>query len=393
MTMGKNSILFLTNAYPDFDSSYRGIFIKQMALYLTEAGFKISIVTPKIYRKSPFFESQNRILVYRFPFFAGDKLLIEHEKVPYVRMVLYYITGFFFSLYAILKNRCDLIHVHWAIPTGLTGVVVGKLLRKPMIVTVHGSDLRMAMAGSPLLNKIFVLVCRNARHLHLVSEMMKKEIDTLGIPQERISIWPMGVEEVFWQCGRNRKRRSNGDPVTVLSNRNLLPVYDVSCLIRAIPLILKEEPGVRFLIAGEGSEKEKLESEAMHLNHSSSIQFLGRVPHDQMPGLLAGADIYVSTSLSDGTSVSLLEAMASGVFPIVTDIPSNREWITDGENGFLVSAGNEIKLADRIIGTIRNEELMEKGVERNREIVKEKAYWEGNIHKMVEIYEQSLGAG
>jgi glycosyltransferase involved in cell wall biosynthesis len=226
----------------------------------------------------------------------------------------------------------------------------------------------------------------------LVSEMMKKEIQTLGLPEEKISTWPMGVDEVFWQCGRNRKKRLNGDPVTVLSNRNLMPIYDVSCLIRAIPLVLKEEPEVRFLIAGEGSEKEKLEREAMHLTRPSSIQFMGRVPHDQMPGLLAGAHIYVSTSLSDGTSVSLLEAMASGVFPIVTDIPSNREWINDGENGFLVSTGNEIKLADRIIGTIRNEELMEKAVERNREIVKEKAYWEGILHKMVELYGQSLGA-
>ena len=90
---------------------------------------------------------------------------------------------------------------------------------------------------------------------------------------------------------------------------------------------------------------------------------MGRVPHDRMPELLTQTDIYVSTSLSDGTSVSLLEAMASGVFPIVTDIPSNREWINDGENGFLVPAGKEINLADRIIGTIRNEGLMEKASE------------------------------
>ena len=96
--------------------------------------------------------------------------------------------------------------------------------------------------------------------------------------------------------------------------------------------------------------------------------------------------------LSDGTSVSLLEAMGAGAFPVVTDITSNREWISDGDNGFLVPAGKEINLADRIIGTIRKEGLMEKASEWNREIVREKAYWDGNIHKMVEIYGQSLRA-
>ena len=251
--------MFLSNAYPDFESSYRGIFIKKLATLLKDEGYRITVVTPKIYSDSPYFENQNGIIVYRFPFLSGNKLLIEHEKVPYVRMVFYYITGFFFSLYAILKNHCDLIHVHWAIPTGLIGVMAGKLIGKPMVVTVHGSDLRMAMTGSLLLKRIFIYVCRSAKHLHLVSEMMKKEIETLGIPEGKISTWPMGVDEVFWQCGGNRKKRLNGDPITVLSNRNLMPIYDVSCLIRAIPLILKEEPGVRFLIAGEGSEREKLE--------------------------------------------------------------------------------------------------------------------------------------
>ena len=64
-----NSILFLTNAYPDFDSSYRGIFIKQMASFLQRDGYKISVVTPKIYKGSSHFEEQKGIKVYRFPFF------------------------------------------------------------------------------------------------------------------------------------------------------------------------------------------------------------------------------------------------------------------------------------------------------------------------------------
>ena len=388
--MKKFSILFLTNAYPDFESSYRGIFIKKLASLLVKEGYTICIVTPKIYKGSHYFEKQNGIKVYRFPFFARDKLLIEHNKIPYMRMILYYTTGFFLTLYAVLKNRCDLIHAHWAIPTGLLGVWVETLLKKPLIVTIHGSDLRMALERSGFLRKIFIFVCKKATHLNCVSEVQKKEIEQLGIMNEKISIIPMGVDEAFLEMGRKRKVGLGSRPYKILSNRNLLPIYNVSLLIRAIPIVLKEEPRAKFLIAGDGSEKKKLEREVENLNVSTSVQFLGRIPHKEMPNLLAQSDIYVSTSLCDGTSVSLLEALASGAFPVVTDIPSNREWVSDGENGFLVMEENENLLSKKIVEAIRDQRLLGEACEKNRKIVEQRAYWRENIKKIIELYQNSL---
>ena len=388
--MQKRSILFLTNAYPDFESSYRGIFIKKMASLLQEEGYQISVVTPKIYRGSPYFEEQDGIKVYRFPFFARDKLLIEHKQIPYLRMVLYYTTGFFLTLYAMFKNKCNVIHVHWAIPIGLIGSWVGSLLKKPFIVTIHGSDLRMALERPGFLKKIFVYVCKNATHLNCVSNVQKKDLEQLGITSEKISIIPMGMDEEFLEMGKNRKIELNKRPFTILSNRNLLPIYNVSLLIRAIPIVMKEEPETKFLIAGDGAEKEVLEREVKNLNINSSVKFLGRVPHEEMPTLLSHADIYVSTSLYDGASVSLLEAMASGAFPIVTDIPANREWITTGRNGFLVPVDEEKYLANRIIDTIRNLSLLEKSRIKNLSVVEGKALWSVIIKKVKKVYSELL---
>ena len=391
--MQKLSILFLTNAYPDFESSYRGVFIKKMATLLKNEGYEISVVTPKIYKGSHYFEEQNGIKVYRFPFFARDKLLIEYKKIPYLRMILYYITGFFLTIYAMFKSKCNLIHVHWAIPTGLIGVLVGSLLKKPVIVTIHGSDFRMAMETSGFLKKVFVYVCNKASHLNCVSEVQKNEIEQLGFSNKKITILPMGVDGTFLEKGEYRKIESNYRPFTILSNRNLFPIYNVSLLIRAIPMVLKEEPNTKFLIAGEGSEKEVLEREARDLNIHSYLKFLGRVPHEEMPNLLAKANIYVSTSLYDGTSVSLLEALASGAFPVVTDIPSNREWITNAENGFLVPTGNEYILARKIVEAIRNKELLVEANEKNRKLIEQKAHWKTNIRKIANIYETSTMPG
>jgi glycosyltransferase involved in cell wall biosynthesis len=379
-------ILFLTNAYPDFDSSYRGIFIKKMAELLHADGYEVSVVTPKIYTKSRYYEEQNGIKVYRFPYFARNKLLIEHKKIPYLNMILYYTMGFFFTIYAIFKNKCNVIHAHWAIPTGLIGVWVGSLLRKPLIVTIHGSDLRMALEKPGLIRKCFIYVSKNTIHLNCVSEVQKKQIEQLGVMGEKVSTIPMGVDEAFLEIGKNRKFDFNKRPFIILSNRNLLPIYNVSLLIRAIPIVLREEPDTKFLIAGEGSEKEALEKEVKDLNVHSCIKFLGRVPHEEMPDLLSQADIYVSTSLYDGTSVSLLEALASGAFPVVTDIPSNREWITDGDNGFLVPIDEAGILASRILDAIRNWDFLKKSQLGNLLIVERKAFWPINIKKLEEIY-------
>jgi L-malate glycosyltransferase len=387
--MKRNSVLFLTNAYPDFESSYRGIFIKRMATLLEDEGYEISVVTPKIYEGSHYFEAQNGIKVYRFPFFAKNRLLIEYEGVPYLRMILYFISGFLLTFCVILKNKCDLIHVHWAIPTGLIGVWVSRLLRKHIVVTIHGSDLRLALERPGFLRKIFVYVSKNAAYLNCVSNVQKKEMEQLGIVSEKISIIPMGVDEVFFEEGKERKIESNRGPFIVLSNRNLLPIYNVSLLIRAVPLVLKEEPGTKFLIAGDGSEKENLTTQVKNLNLSAFVQFLGRVPHQEMPRLLAEADVYVSTSPYDGTSVSLLEALASGAFPVVADIPSNREWIADGENGFLVPQENENVLAKRIVEVIRNRRLLGEACKKNRKIVEQRAYWRENIKKIIELYQHS----
>jgi glycosyltransferase involved in cell wall biosynthesis len=384
------TICFITNAYPDFNSSGRGMFVRQMALLLKESGYRISVVTPKVYKKSHFVEERDGIRVYRFPFFSGNRPLIEYKKIPYLRMIFYYVTGLFLTVYVVFKRRCHLIHAHWAIPTGLIGVLAGSFLKIPLIVTIHGSDFRIGTMKTFILKKIFLYVCKRAKYIICVSEVLKRDIEKLGIKGEKISVSPMGVEQPFLGLLENRELNRVDQGFIVLSNRQLQPIYNISLLIRAIPIVLKEEPCAKFIIAGIGSERENLERQVKDLNIGPSVQFLGWVMHEEMPKLLSQADIYISTSLDDGTSISLLEAMASGAFPIVTDIASNREWISDGENGFLVPLDDEKFLAERIVKAIRNKDLREKSRDSNFCLIREKALWPVTIAKTKEIYKMVL---
>jgi len=385
-----DSILFITNAFPDAASSHRGIFIKRLASLLHEEGYQVSVVAPKIYKESPLFEVQGGVKIYRFPFFAGNKLLIEYEKIPYFKMIVYYLSGTILAIYAFFRNRCRLIHAHWAIPTGLIGALLKSLLSKPLIVTIHGSDFRLGTTGSGLIRRLFLYVCRRADHIHCVSKVHAKALRGLGIAEEKVSTFPMGVDRTFLDVGKGRDQIFREASVTVFSNRNLQPIYNVSLLIQAIPLIMRAMPGVKFWVAGDGPERERLEKEADRLGAMGHVQFLGRVRPNDMADLLGKVDIYVSTSLYDGTSVSLLEAMASGCFPVVSDIPSNREWIRDGENGFLFPPDNAELLAQRIIDVIRNRSLIEKSRKENLRLIEERALWSVCMGRVKEIYEDQL---
>jgi glycosyltransferase involved in cell wall biosynthesis len=84
--------------------------------------------------------------------------------------------------------------------------------------------------------------------------------------------------------------------------------------------------------------------------------------------------------------------MGSGAFPIVTDIPANREWIINGKNGFLVPTDEEGFLARRIIDAIRNHALLEKSRENNLFIVEEKALWPVNVRRIKELYARFLSS-
>lgn len=112
-----------------------------------------------------------------------------------------------------------------------------------------------------------------------------------------------------------------------------------------------------------------------------------------MPAYLNASDLYVSSSLSDGTSLSLLEAMACGLPVVVTDVPAILEWVADGENGLVVPRQSIEELAEAIVHLLENEDLAIEMGNKNLVIAKERADWNKNFQKLVQIYEKLLTKG
>ena len=162
-------------------------------------------------------------------------------------------------------------------------------------------------------------------------------------------------------------------------------------LIRAIPVVLKVFPDVKFVILGEGPEKHNLMREVDQLGITKNIVFKGSLLPKEVAQNLRYAQIYVSTSLTDGTSLSLFEAMACGTFPIVTNIIANREWISDEKNGFLVPINEPTKLAERIIQVLQNNFDRQSVIEKNYDLIKEYRIYETNMAQKEKIYNKLIG--
>ena len=167
-----------------------------------------------------------------------------------------------------------------------------------------------------------------------------------------------------------------------------MPVYDVITLIKAVPIILAEFPATKFIIIGKGKQEKHLYELASSLGILDKVRFLGWIEHDKLPSYLSSSDIYVSTSLSDGASNSLLEAMACGLAPIVSDIPANRQWIKESENGFFFPISNHITLAEKVIQLLGDSDMKTIFGIRSRSIVEIKADPEIEMQKLESIYAQ-----
>jgi glycosyltransferase involved in cell wall biosynthesis len=281
----------------------------------------------------------------------------------------------------------DLLHAHFVTHYGYWGSKSGF---HPFVVTGWGDDVLI----HPKKTGLAYLVKHALRSADLITcdgENSFNAIMDLGINPEKIHLITHGVDtKKFSPLARDpslfEQIFGNNWPV-VLCIRGFNPIYDPETLIKAIPLVVKQEPQINFMIAGNGYEGEKIKSLAQHLEILSSIDFCGWIPHDNLPPYLASADIYVSVSLSDGgVAVSTFEAMSSGRAVIVTDIGDNHIWIHDDVNGYIIPVRSPEQLAEKILYLVRHPEISSRFGATNRALVEKKQDYYKEMEKVHILY-------
>ncbi len=380
-----SSVLVVTNAYPDFPGSYHGIFVRRSAEALSGMGWRSHVLAPRIFRNSLPSEQLPSHDVLRFPFPSAQKLLIEYKRAPVLRIGCLVASGLYSALRTIRAQDCRLIHAHWAFPAGVIAMAASALSSRPLLLTVHGSDWRMAAGRGGIFRKAFLTVAGRSGRIISVNGEISRWMVEAGIAESKIFLQPVGADLEVFRCAPEIGKRV---PHSVISTRNLTDLYRVGDLLEAASAVRGKLPELKVTVAGDGPLRAKLESDADELGLSSRIKFTGRLDQRELADELTRSRVYVSTSPVEGASISLLEAMACGCLPVVTDIPANRDWIDHGANGLLFSAGDVHALAECLLRACEDSGLAKAAATTNPAAVAGHGSFAAHIELTARLYKQ-----
>ncbi len=224
-----------------------------------------------------------------------------------------------------------------------------------------------------------------------------------GMPADRITTFPWGIDlEHFSPPTTNEAEEGPivNQPFTLLSTRSWEPIYGVDTLARAFVLAARECPELRLIMLGNGSLAGSLRKIFMDggmlpgsNNQTANIQssrvvFPGQIGFDKLPSYYQSADLYLAATHSDGTSISLLEAMGCGCPVLVSDLDGNREWVTPEENGWLFPQGDAHAMAQAILKAVKMRSQLPGMGAAARKTVEQRADWKTNFSKLLQVYQQ-----
>ena len=258
----------------------------------------------------------------------------------------------------------------------------------PLASMSWGSDLlRDARAGRDRWLASFVL--RRSNVLVCDCETVRARAIDLGMDPERICVFPWGVElDVFSPTAKSEIRRSLGweGCLVLMSARPWEPVYGTHLVAEAFATAAASEADLRLLMLGEGSQRRRIRRRLESGEAIRRTHFPGPVEHAGLPAYFRAADLYLSASRSDGSSVTLLEAMASGLPALVSDIPSNREWVEDGANGWTFRDGDPASLAGAILRAAQDRGRLGAMGRAARAVTEARADWSKNFPRLDQAY-------
>lgn len=277
----------------------------------------------------------------------------------------------------------DLVDAHYVPNYGLLGALSGF---RPLSVSAWGSDLLVAGSRDPLQRARARFVLRRA-------DLVIADADNLARAAVALGARPATVRAIPWGVDRARfapaAERQSG---LLLSTRMHEPVYDIPVLLRAAAGVLARHPHAFLAVAGDGSLLARHERLAAELLPAGRWRFLGRLAPDEMASWLGRAEVYLSASLSDSTSLSLLEAMAAGAVPVVSDIEGNHEWVGDGDGARLFACGDAASAGRALEAALADAAWREQARARNAAVIAERGDWHRNFARIEAAFE-ALAAG
>lgn len=331
---------------------------------------------------------------------GGEVEALALGEIPEYRLTSFYDRNALtqvrrFALY-LQKRGIEIVQTH-DFYTNLFGMAAARLARVPVRIAAR----RETVGWRTRAQKI---VERNAYRLaHAIvvnSEAVRDQLVKEGVPTKKIVTIYNGLDVTRVTPLPGFRRESAlaqfGLPegadnrfVTIVANLRH-EVKDHRLFLRAARRVRESVSGARFVIAGEGELMDSMRALASQLRIERDVFFTGRL--EQVAELLAVSDACVLSSKAEGFSNSILEYMAAARPVVVTDVGGAREAITDGENGYLVPAGDDEIMAERLVRLLNDSERARAMGECGRRTVEQKFSSGAQLEQIEKLYDRMLAA-
>lgn len=340
-------ILTFTSLFPNTVQPLLGVFVYQRTAHLVKrAGNQVVVVAPV-----PYFPSWLRVerwhgisQVPKHEHFG--RLEVYHPRyllVPKISMPLHGLLMFLGSLPVLLRLKksvgFDCIDAHFVYPDGFAAVLLGKILRVPVIVSARGTDINLYLSFW-LIRRMIRWTLRHSASVLAVSSALKEAMQKLGLPGVTIHVVPNGVDaRLFRPMPRAEARRQLGlqlDGQLAVSVASLIPSKGHHLLIHAFQELAPRHPFLQLYIVGEGPNRPRLEKLVREAGLQQRVQFVGGRPQEELRLWFNAADISCLMSAREGHPNVVLESLACGTPVLATTVGGIPEIIVSPDLGMLV---------------------------------------------------------
>lgn len=360
--MSQPRVLVFSSLFPHSGDPNAGVFVRERMFRVAER-LPLVVVSPK-----PWFPGQSLLRGIR-PHFRPDAPRFEKQHGIDVYCPRYFsVPGLFKSLDGIfmalgslptllkLRKRFqyNIIDAHFAYPDGYSATLLGRWLGLPVSITLRGSE--VVHARAPAKRWRIVSALQQARRVFSVSASLKDFAISLGIHADKIRVVGNAVDaEIFQPVDRSAARQrfalSPSDPVLICVGW-LIERKGFHRVIECLPELVRDYPALKFLIVGGASGTEnmapQLHQQVRALKLEQHVHFLGPMPSAEIKWPLSAADVFVLATRWEGWANVLLEAMATGLPVVATDVGGNAEVVTNSSLGTIVPFGDHKALTEAL---------------------------------------------
>jgi len=280
------------------------------------------------------------------------------------------------------KIKPDLIHAGPIQTCAFIAVLTGF---HPILTMSWGFDLMKDVYRNWRWEWITKYVLRNSQYFTSDASVTRDKAVECGMNPERTVVFPWGVDLTHF-APSTVHRPSPG--FTLFCNRSWEPNYGVDVLARAFVKVAQQRQDVSLMLLGGGSQATAIRQILIKGGVDERVTFPGQISNLDLPRFYHMADLYVSASHVDGSSVSLMEALACGLPCLVSDIPANKEWVSEGQNGWLFRDGNVDELVAKILKAMELRYKLPEIGKNARATAEEMADWPKNVERLLEAYEK-----